>query len=64
MPSSAQPNHSLTVWDSSSSAKTLTIMLAAVVIFLPLILGYTTWVFRVMKGAVSLDHLHDHEGPY
>jgi cytochrome d ubiquinol oxidase subunit II len=64
MPSSTRPNHSLTVWDASSSAKTLGIMLIAVGIFLPIVLAYTAWVFRVMKGAVSLDHLHDHEGPY
>ena len=64
MPTSTHPNHSLTVWDASSSAKTLGIMLAAVIVFLPIVLAYTTWVFRIMKGTVSLDHLHDHEGPY
>lgn len=64
MPSSVRPNHSLTVWDASSSAKTLLLMLAAVIVFLPLVLAYTTWVFRVMKGKVLLEHIHDHEGPY
>lgn len=62
MPSSANPNHSLTVWDASSSAKTLGLMLAAVAFFLPIVLIYTTWVFRVMKGQVTLEALHDHEG--
>jgi cytochrome d ubiquinol oxidase subunit II len=64
MPSSTHPNHSLTVWDASSSAKTLFIMLCAVVVFLPIVLVYTVWVFRVLKGRVTLDALHEHEGSY
>lgn len=34
----------LTVWDASSSARTLLIMLVAVIIFLPVVLAYTAWV--------------------
>jgi cytochrome bd ubiquinol oxidase subunit II len=64
MPSSAQPNHSLTVWDASSSAKTLLIMLWAVIVLLPIVLLYTAWVFRVLKGRITLQTLHEHEGPY
>jgi cytochrome d ubiquinol oxidase subunit II len=52
------------VWDASSSAKTLLLMLAAVMIFLPIILGYTTWVFRVLKGRITLETLHGHGGGY
>jgi len=54
-PSSSHPNSSLTVWDASSSHMTLFLMLASVIIFLPLILIYTAWVFRVMRGKVSED---------
>src|ERR1700743_1263848 len=61
MPSSTNPNQSLTVWDSSSSAKTLLIMLGAVIVFLPIILAYTAWVFRVLRGRLTLENLHDHE---
>jgi cytochrome bd ubiquinol oxidase subunit II len=64
MPSSVQPNHSLTIWDASSSAKTLLIMLWAVIAFLPIVLIYTTWVFRVLKGRITLETLHEHEGLY
>jgi cytochrome d ubiquinol oxidase subunit II len=64
MPSSTQPDHSLTVWDASSSAKTLLIMLWAVIVFLPIVLLYTAWVFRVLKGRITLETLHDHESPY
>ena len=52
MPSSSNPNESLTVWDASSSQLTLAIMLGAVVIFLPVILAYTAWVYHVMRGPV------------
>jgi len=52
LPSSIQPQASLTVWDSSSSHLTLFIMLVATCIFLPLILAYTSWVYKVMWGKV------------
>jgi cytochrome bd ubiquinol oxidase subunit II len=57
MPSSANPSSSLTVWDASSSQRTLQIMLIAVIIFLPLILAYTSWVYRVMRGPVTSDYI-------
>jgi cytochrome d ubiquinol oxidase subunit II len=55
--SSAAPSASLTVWDASSSKLTLEIMLGAVVIFLPLILAYTAWVYRVMRGPVTAEQI-------
>jgi cytochrome bd ubiquinol oxidase subunit II len=64
LPSSTFPNQSLTVWDSSSSAKTLLIMLGAVIVFLPIILAYTSWVFRVLRGRITLENTHDQEGGY
>jgi cytochrome d ubiquinol oxidase subunit II len=53
MPSSLDGRSSLTVWDSTSSQMTLQIMLIAVIIFLPIILLYTGWVYRVMRGKVT-----------
>jgi cytochrome bd ubiquinol oxidase subunit II len=53
MPSSLDGRSSLTMWDSTSSRMTLQIMLVAVIIFLPLILIYTSWVYRVMRGKVT-----------
>ena len=64
LPSSTFPNQSLTVWDASSSAKTLLIMLAAVIVFLPIIAVYTGWVFRTLRGQITLESMHDHEGRY
>ncbi|MBP6103656.1 MAG: cytochrome d ubiquinol oxidase subunit II [Gammaproteobacteria bacterium] len=53
MPSMSVPNHSLTIWDTSASRLTLGWMLIAVIFFLPIVLGYTTWVFRIMRGPVN-----------
>jgi cytochrome d ubiquinol oxidase subunit II len=64
MPSSTNPAESLTVWDASSSVKTLFIMLIAVIIFLPIVLAYTTWVYRVLRGQISLEAVRRHVGHY
>ncbi len=53
LPSSSNPAQSLIIWDSSSSQLTLFIMLGATVVFLPLILIYTAWVYRVLRGKVT-----------
>ena len=57
MPSSSNPASSLTVWDAVSSHRTLQVMFWAVVIFLPLIVLYTGWVYRVMRGKVTTQHV-------
>ncbi len=53
LPSSLDPRFSLTVWDSSSSHITLFIMLVCALIFMPIILAYTTWVYRVLRGKID-----------
>ncbi|MCA0403897.1 MAG: cytochrome d ubiquinol oxidase subunit II [Proteobacteria bacterium] len=53
LPSSSNPKYSLLVWDSSSSQLTLFIMLIVTAIFLPLIVIYTSWVYRVLRGKVT-----------
>ncbi|MBN9341482.1 MAG: cytochrome d ubiquinol oxidase subunit II [Comamonadaceae bacterium SCN 68-20] len=52
VPSSSDLRSSLTVWDASSSHLTLFIMLVCSIVFVPLILAYTAWVYRVMWGKV------------
>jgi cytochrome d ubiquinol oxidase subunit II len=64
MPSSTVPNTSLTVWDSSSSETTLFIMLIATVIFLPIVLAYTAWVYRVLRGRVEPAHIDVNKQSY
>ncbi|NMM46664.1 cytochrome d ubiquinol oxidase subunit II [Rhodospirillaceae bacterium KN72] len=53
LPSSLDPRSSLTVWDSSSSHQTLFVMLVVTVIFMPIILAYTAWVYKVLWGKVT-----------
>lgn len=55
LPSSFDPNASLLVWDASSSQLTLLVMLVAVLIFVPLILLYTGWVFYALRGKVEAE---------
>ncbi len=57
LPSSSLAAASLTVWDASSSKLTLEIMLGAVILFLPIVLAYTGWVYRVMRGPVTPEHI-------
>jgi cytochrome d ubiquinol oxidase subunit II len=55
LPSNTNPDSSLTIWDASSSHQTLFVMLVATMIFMPLILIYTAWVYRVLWGKVTED---------
>ncbi len=64
MPSSAQPDQGLTVWDASSSAPTLFLMLVVVAVFLPVVLAYTAWVFRILRGRITLEEIRRHAGHY
>ena len=61
MPSSSMPNASLTVWDSVSSHLTLGIMFWATVIFMPLIVLYTGWAYRVMRGKVTEAYIREND---
>ena len=64
LPSSTRPAHGLTIWDASSSQRTLFVMLLAVLIFLPIILAYTVWVLRVLRGKVTLEQVRGHGARY
>jgi cytochrome d ubiquinol oxidase subunit II len=57
MPSSTQPNVSLTTYDAVSSHLTLNLMFIAVVVFLPIVLLYTSWVYSVLRGKLSEDKI-------
>ena len=64
LPSSTQPSASLTVWDASSSRLTLFIMLLAVAVLLPVVLFYTAFALRVMRGRGRLADVERHEARY
>jgi cytochrome d ubiquinol oxidase subunit II len=55
MPSSSDPKSSLTIWDAVSSHMTLQIMFWVVLVFLPIILAYTSWVYRVLRGKITVE---------
>jgi cytochrome d ubiquinol oxidase subunit II len=57
LPSSVDAQSSLTVWDASSSLTTLLIMTGATVILLPIVLAYTAWVYRVLRGPVTPEQI-------
>jgi cytochrome bd ubiquinol oxidase subunit II len=58
LPSSADPKSSLTIWDASSSRITLWIMLLVTVVLLPIVIIYTGWVYRVLRGPVTGDAIN------
>ncbi|KPP83499.1 MAG: cytochrome d ubiquinol oxidase, subunit II [Rhodobacteraceae bacterium HLUCCO07] len=64
LPSSIDPRSSLTVWDASSSHLTLFVMLVSTAIFMPLIMIYTAWVYKVLWGKVGEDELSSNKNAY
>ncbi|MDE2091216.1 MAG: cytochrome d ubiquinol oxidase subunit II [Gammaproteobacteria bacterium] len=61
LPSELDPSVSLTLWDASSSQRTLFIMLVAVLVFLPIVVLYTSWVFSVLRGKVTEAYVREHK---
>lgn len=59
MPSSNNPNISLTIWDAVSSHMTLNVMFVAVVIFVPIILSYTIWCYIKMWRRVTVEEIEN-----
>ena len=57
LPSSIDPASSLTVWNASSSQATLFVMLLVTIIFLPIVLLYTAWAYRVMFGRITAEQV-------
>ena len=53
LPSSLEPNSSLTVWDASSSETTLLVMTVVTALLLPVVLAYTAFIYRVLRGPVT-----------
>ncbi|MCY9854539.1 cytochrome d ubiquinol oxidase subunit II [Vibrio mediterranei] len=59
IPSSLEPSHSLTLWDATSSYKTLSIISVVAVVVVPVILGYTTWCYYKMFGRIDKQFIED-----
>ncbi|PRC93381.1 cytochrome d ubiquinol oxidase subunit II [Solimicrobium silvestre] len=61
MPSTMAPNNSLTVWDAVSSHRTLSIMFWVTLVMVPIIVTYTSWVYRIMRGKVTVEHIQENQ---
>ena len=54
VPSSLGLEHSLTIYNAASTPKTQGVMLVIALLGMPLVLGYTIWVYRTFRGKVLL----------
>lgn len=61
LPSSLSAVSSLIIWDASGSHYTLNMLLAATIVFMPIVLGYTIWVYRVMRGKVTVEQIQTNQ---
>lgn len=61
LPSSLNPKFSLLVWDSSSSYLALFVMLVAVIIFFPLVLFYTSYIYNLLRGKVREEDIQGND---
>jgi len=64
LPSSLDPRSSLTVWDASSTRPTLLLMLIATAVLMPIVIAYTAWVYRVMRGRITLEQVQRDQSNY
>ena len=53
IPSRLDPAHSLTIFNAASSAATLKVMTIVAVVFIPIVIAYQAWVYRVFRGKSS-----------
>lgn len=61
MPSSLNPNHSFTLWDAVGSELTLTVSFWSAVIFVPIILAYTSWCYTKMWGPQTVKSIQEND---
>ncbi len=61
MPSTTDPNSSLIVWDATSSYLTLTVIFWVAMLFVPIILGYTTWCYAKMWRRVTVQEIREQD---
>lgn len=53
LPATNDPAHSLTVADASSTEHTLTVMLIALLVLMPIVIAYTIWTYRVFRHRIT-----------
>ncbi len=64
IPSSIDPGHSLTIFNSSSSSYTLKIMTVVALVFVPIVVAYKIWVYRIFRSTVTVEDVMKNERAY
>ncbi len=64
IPSSLDKNYSLTIFNSSSSPYTLKIMTVVALIFVPIVISYQIWVYRIFRQKLTVDEVLKEGGSY
>ena len=64
IPSSMDPAQSLTIFNSSSSTYTLKIMTIVALMFVPIVIAYKIWVYRLFRSRVTADDVLKNEQAY
>lgn len=59
MKSAIDPAYSLTLWDASSSEKTLPVMTVVALTLVPVVLVYIAWTYWVFRKRLSVDNIPD-----
>ncbi len=57
IPSSIDPGYSLTIFNSSSSIYTLKIMTAVALLFVPIVIAYQIWIYRIFRHSISREEI-------
>lgn len=64
IPSSINPNYSLTIFNSSSSIYTLKIMTVVALIFVPIVIIYQIWAYRLFRNRVTTEGVLNNKDAY
>lgn len=57
IPSSIHHDYSLTIFNTSSSAYTLKIMTIVAFMFVPIVIAYQIWIYRIFKGKITVEDI-------
>jgi cytochrome bd ubiquinol oxidase subunit II len=64
IPSNIDPQYSLTIFNSSSSQYTLRIMTLVALLFVPVVIAYQIWIYRIFRHSVSPSEILKDEESY
>ncbi|MHB1325860.1 MAG: cytochrome d ubiquinol oxidase subunit II [Thermoleophilia bacterium] len=64
IPSSLNTASNLTIYNSSSSNYTLRIMTVVAVVFVPIVIAYQLWVYRIFREEMAVPALRRHEAAF